>query len=152
MDPFDPFHIGKMFLNYMNDGMDGELLRLHCESQTQEESASSSRPIRQRRNIERNCEEGHEWLFNDYFSEAPMYTNEQFRGRYQMHKHAFLHILEALVHHDGYFQLKVDAPGRSDNVDDYLRIDETTTLKCADKFTKGVINVFGSQYLRKANH
>jgi hypothetical protein len=37
------------------------------------------------------------------------------------------------------------------SVDDYLRIGETTTLKCVDKFTRGVINIFGAQYLRKPN-
>jgi hypothetical protein len=37
----------------------------------------------------------------------------------------------------------------ANNVDDYLRIGETTTLKCVDTFTRGVINLFGLQYLRK---
>ncbi|XP_058727017.1 uncharacterized protein LOC131598434 [Vicia villosa] len=36
-----------------------------------------------------------------------------------------------------------------DRVGDYLRIGETTTLKCVDKFTRGVISLFGPQYLRK---
>ncbi|XP_058775220.1 uncharacterized protein LOC131649476 [Vicia villosa] len=38
-----------------------------------------------------------------------------------------------------------------DSVDDYLRICETTTLKCVDKFTRGVISIFGAQYLRRPN-
>jgi hypothetical protein len=88
--------------------------------------------------------------------------------RYRMHKHVFLRIVEALGQHDEYFQLRIDATGRSDlsplqkciavirmlaygtsadSVDDYLRIGETTTLKCVDKFTRGVINLFGPQYL-----
>jgi hypothetical protein len=37
----------------------------------------------------------------------------------------------------------------ANNADDYLRIGETTTLKCVDTFTRGVINLFGLQYLRK---
>jgi len=133
--------------------LDEELLRL-----AQEEFASLSRPRRQRRNIERNREEGHERLFNEYFSETPVYTDEKFRRRYRMHKHVFLHIIEALGQYDEYFQLRVDATGRSgisplqkctvvirmlaygtstDSVDDYLRIGETTTPKCVNKFTRG---------------
>lgn len=62
-----------------------------------------------------------------------------------MHKHMFLHIVEALCQHDEYFQMKVDETGRSsisplqkhivfylyvgitsiDNMDSYLRISET---------------------------
>jgi len=34
-----------------------------------------------------------------------------------------------------------------DSVDDYLIFGETTTLKCIDKFTMGVINIFEAQYL-----
>ena len=92
-------------MDYMNDDMDEELARLYFEILTQEEFASSSRPRRQRRNIERNIEEIHESLFNNYFLEVLVYTNEQFRRRYRMHKHVFLHILEALGHHYEYFQL-----------------------------------------------
>ncbi|CAJ2672776.1 unnamed protein product [Trifolium pratense] len=159
-----------MFMDYMNDDIDEELVRLYFEIQAQEGVASSSRPRRQRMNIERNREEGHNRLFNDYFSEAPVYTYEQFRRRYRMHKHVFLHIVEALGQHDEYFRMTVDATGRSslsplqkctavirmlayggsaDSVDDYLRIGETTTLKCVDKFTRGVISIFGAQYLRR---
>ncbi|XP_058775982.1 uncharacterized protein LOC131650285 [Vicia villosa] len=105
MDPSNPSHIAKMFMDYMNDGMDEELVRLYFKSEAQKEGASSSRPRRRRRNIERNREEGHEHLFNDYFSKAPVYTDEQFRRRYRMHKHVFLRIVEALGEHDEYFWL-----------------------------------------------
>jgi hypothetical protein len=168
MDPSNPSHIAKMFMDYMNDDMDEELVRLYFESNLQEDFASSSRPRHQRRNIERNREDGHKRLFNDYFSEALVYTDEQFRRRYRMRKHVFLHIVEALSQHDEYFQPRVDATSRSsisplqkcidvirmlaygtiaDNVDEYLRIGETTPLKCVDKFAKGVISVFRPQYL-----
>jgi hypothetical protein len=69
-----------MFMDFMNDGMDEELVRLYFEEvHSQEEIGRSSRPRRRRRNIERQREEGHERLFNDYFSETPVYTDEQFR-------------------------------------------------------------------------
>ncbi|CAK8544626.1 unnamed protein product [Lathyrus sativus] len=92
----DPSHIAKMFMDYMNDDMDEELVRFFME----EEASSSIRPTCQRRNIERNREEGHDRLFKDYFLETPIYTNEQFRKRYRMHKHVFIRIVEALGLHD----------------------------------------------------
>ncbi|CAK8579378.1 unnamed protein product [Lathyrus sativus] len=165
MDPSNPSHITKMFMDYMNDDMDEERVRLYME----EEASSSRRPRRQRRNIESNRKEGHDRLFKDDFSETSIYTNEQFRRRYQMHKHVFLRIVEALGQHDEYFRMMVDVTGRAslsplqkcivvsivvtsmltygtsaDSVDDYLIIGETTTLKCVDKFTRGVINIFGA--------
>ncbi|CAK8532769.1 unnamed protein product [Lathyrus sativus] len=109
MNPSNPFHIAKMFMDYMNDDMDEELVRLYME----EEASSSRRPRRQRRNIESNHEEGHDRLFKDYFSETLVYTNEQFRRRYRMHKHVFLRIVEALGQHDEYFRMMVDATGRA---------------------------------------
>ncbi|CAK8570916.1 unnamed protein product [Lathyrus sativus] len=88
-----------------------------------------------------------------------------------MHKHVFLRIVEALGQHDEYFQMMVDVIGRTssplqkcivvirmlayrtfaNSVDDYLRIGETTTLKCVDKFTRWVISIFGAQHLRRPN-
>ncbi|CAL5185410.1 unnamed protein product [Lathyrus oleraceus] len=98
MDPSNPSHIAKMFMDYMNDNMDEEIVRLFME----EEASSSRRPRRQRRDIERNCEEGHDRLFKDYFSKTPKCT----------------------------VVIRILAYGTStDNVDDYLRISETTTLK-----------------------
>ncbi|CAK8543882.1 unnamed protein product [Lathyrus sativus] len=99
MDPSNPSHLAKMFMDYMNDDVDEELVRLFME----EEASSSRKPKRQRRNIKRNREEGHERLFKDYFLETPVYTNEQFRRRYRMHKHVFLRIVEALGQHGEYF-------------------------------------------------
>jgi len=96
MDPSNPSHIAKMFMDYMNDDIDEEFVRLYFESNLQGYFASSSRPRLQRRNIERNHKNGHKQLFNDYFSEAPVYTDEQFRQRYRMHKPVLLHIVEAL--------------------------------------------------------
>lgn len=85
--------------------------------------------------------------------------NDQFCQSNQRHKHVFLLIVEALCQYDEYFRIWVDATGRSslsplqkcrmlanetsaDSVDDSLRICETTTLKCVDKFTRDVTSVF----------
>ncbi|CAK8570685.1 unnamed protein product [Lathyrus sativus] len=109
MNPSNPSHIVIMFVDYMHDDMDEELVRLFMK----EEASSSKRPRRQRRNIERNREEGHDRLFNDYFSETPVYMNEQFQRRYQMQKHVILCTVEALGQHDEYFRMMVDASDRS---------------------------------------
>ncbi|XP_057760907.1 uncharacterized protein LOC130981326 [Arachis stenosperma] len=39
----------------------------------------------------------------------------------------------------------------ADAVDDYVRIGESTTIECLEKFVKGVILVFEDEYLRKPN-
>lgn len=44
MNIFNPSHIEKMFIDYMNDDMDEELMRLFFESKKQEEASSSKRP------------------------------------------------------------------------------------------------------------
>ena len=40
----------------------------------------------------------------------------------------------------------------TDSVDDYVRIGETTTLLCLEKFVKCVYDVFGAEYLRRPNN
>ncbi|XP_020997241.1 uncharacterized protein LOC110280507 [Arachis duranensis] len=39
----------------------------------------------------------------------------------------------------------------ADAVDDYVRIAESTTIECLEKFVEGVISVFEDEYLRKPN-
>ncbi|CAJ2673517.1 unnamed protein product [Trifolium pratense] len=81
------------------------------ELQNELQSGSSSRP-KKRTTIDRGREEGHNRLFNDYFSENPVYTDVQFRRRFRMHRHVFLRIVDALGNHDEYFQMRVDATGK----------------------------------------
>ena len=152
------------------DTIDIEIAKFLIENQQQ--IGSSSKRKNTRRRIERNREEGHVRLFNDYFSDNPVYTDAQFRRRFRMHKHVFLHIVESLGAYDEYFQLRPDATGRlglsplqkctaaiqilaygspTDNVDDYVRIVECTALECLDRFVRGVNAVFGDCYLRKLN-
>ncbi|CAK8573544.1 unnamed protein product [Lathyrus sativus] len=79
--------------------------------QNESRSGSSSRPKRIT-TVDLGREEGHNRLFNDYFSENLGYTDVQFRRRFRMHKHVFLRIVDALGNHDEYFQMKVDATGK----------------------------------------
>ena len=87
-----------------------------------------------------------------------------------MRKHVFLRIMEAVSNNDPWFTTNIDATGRkglsalqkctaalrmlaygvaADQVDEYLRISESTARKALTHFTKGIINQFGQHYLRK---
>jgi hypothetical protein len=59
-----------------------------------------------RRYINRDHEDDHNRLFAKYFSDSPLYTNEQFRRRFRMRKHLFLRIVEALGDWSPYFRLR----------------------------------------------
>ncbi|XP_057426112.1 uncharacterized protein LOC130719506 [Lotus japonicus] len=83
--------------------------------------ANTVRPKRTRKVIERDREAGNERLWNDYFSENPVYTEELFRRRFRMRKHVFLRIVGALGSHDPYFLMSVDAVGRQVFGGTYLR-------------------------------
>ncbi|XP_057440354.1 uncharacterized protein LOC130732290 [Lotus japonicus] len=134
--------------------------------------ANTVRPKRTRKVIERDREAGNERLWNDYFSENPVYTEELFRQRFRMRKHVFLRIVGALGSHDPYFLMSVDAVGRqglsplqkctaairmlaygspADSVDEYVRIGESTAIECLKNFVEGVCAVFGETYLRRPN-
>ncbi|KAI5409306.1 hypothetical protein KIW84_054930 [Lathyrus oleraceus] len=151
---------------FMDDSDEEEQL------QNERRSGSSSRPKR-RTTVDRGREERHNRLFNDYFSENPVYTDVQFRRRFRMHRHVFLRIVDALGNHDEYFQMRVDATGKmglsplqkctsairmlaygspADLVDEYVRIGESTSIECLERFVKGVNVVFGAEYLRKPNN
>jgi hypothetical protein len=90
-----------------------------------------------------------------------------------MHRHVFLQFVTTLAHHDEYFQTRVDATGKmglsllqkytavirmlayeppADIVDKYVRIRESTTVECLDRFVRDVNEVFGAEYLRRPNN
>ncbi|XP_058783356.1 uncharacterized protein LOC131658036 [Vicia villosa] len=174
MDSNNSNNLNKLFWEVIEeeliDNTDEELLLSMLEKERQ--SRSSSR--RKRRSvIDRNHEEWHIRLFNDYFSENPVYTDAQFRRRFRMHRHLFLRIVEALGNHDEYFQMRVDATGKmglsplqmctsairmlaygssADIVDEYVRIGESTAIECLERFVRDVNEVFGAEYLRRPNN
>lgn len=134
-------------------------------------SSSNICKVRKKREYtERDREEGHYRIWNDYFSSNPVYSDEQFRRRFRMRRDLFLRIQRALEQRYSYFQQRVDATGRNslspiqkctaairmlaygvagDAVDDYVRISSVTALECLKKFCKGVIEIFEPQYLRR---
>ncbi|XP_021773292.1 putative nuclease HARBI1 [Chenopodium quinoa] len=134
---------------------------------TQQRRRKSTEPRKDRRR-----EEGHARLYNDYFAEVPVYPSSLFRRRFRMRKHVFERLLNAVTQHDPWFQQRRDAAGRlglsplqkctaavrqlaygcaSDACDEYVRISEATSRLALQKFTEGVINLFGDQYLRRPN-
>uniref|UniRef100_A0A0D3DC36 DDE Tnp4 domain-containing protein n=1 Tax=Brassica oleracea var. oleracea TaxID=109376 RepID=A0A0D3DC36_BRAOL len=120
--------------------------------------------------IERHREEGHIRLWNDYFSETPTYPENIFRQRFRKNKRLFMHIVYRLSNEVHYFREKTDALRRNsftplqkctaairilvygsaaDTVDEYLRLDETTTRLCVEYFVEDIIYLFGDEYLRR---
>ncbi|XP_024010245.1 putative nuclease HARBI1 [Eutrema salsugineum] len=120
--------------------------------------------------IERNREEGHMRLWNDYFREDPVYPPYLFRRRFRMNKHLFLRIVDTLSTQVPFFQQRRDSTGRSglsplqkctaairmmaygsaaDAVDEYLRLGESTAISCLENFVEGIIYLFGDEYLRR---
>ncbi|XP_056841598.1 uncharacterized protein LOC130494819 [Raphanus sativus] len=125
---------------------------------------------RRRAYIERNREDGHNRLWNDYFSAEPTYPPEYFRRRFRMNRSLFTRIVNRFSNEVPYFQHRRDAVGRfgltplqkctaairmlaygcaGDMVDEYLRMGESTALLCLEKFTQGIIDLYGDKYLRK---
>ncbi|KAL1370522.1 hypothetical protein AAHE18_01G066500 [Arachis hypogaea] len=141
------------------------------EDSEEEDIDRSPIPI-PRRWINIDREAGHDRLFQDYFADEPVYNADIFRRRFRMRRDVFLRIVDALSNFYPYFQQRVDATGRrglsplqkctaaiqmlaygiaADAVDDYVRIGESTTIECLEKFVEGVISVFQDEYLRKPN-
>uniref|UniRef100_A0A0D3BRI1 Nuclease HARBI1 n=1 Tax=Brassica oleracea var. oleracea TaxID=109376 RepID=A0A0D3BRI1_BRAOL len=125
---------------------------------------------KQRIFIERHREEGHQMLWDDYFSETPTYTPQLFRRRFRMNKSLFLRIVHRLSTEIPYFKPREDCTGWSsltplqkctvairqlayggaaDSLDEYVRLAETTARKCLHNFTAGIISLFGDEYLRR---
>ncbi|XP_033132428.1 uncharacterized protein LOC103849781 [Brassica rapa] len=125
---------------------------------------------RKRAYVERNREEGHTRLWNDYFSENPTFPPHLFRRRFRMNKDVFMRIVDRLSENYPFFQQRRDVVGRlglsplqkctaalrmlaygcaADAVDEYLRLGESTALSCLTNFTEGVIDLFGEEYMRR---
>uniref|UniRef100_A0A0D3CWM1 DDE Tnp4 domain-containing protein n=1 Tax=Brassica oleracea var. oleracea TaxID=109376 RepID=A0A0D3CWM1_BRAOL len=121
---------------------------------------------RRRAYIERNREEGHNRLWNDYFSEEPTYPPHYFRRCFLMNRSLFTGIVNCFSIEVPYFQHRRDAVGRfelsplqkctaaicmlaygcaGDMVDRYLRMGETTALLCLEKITEGIIDLYGEE-------
>ena len=120
--------------------------------------------------IERDREQGHIHLWNDYFHENPTYPPVMFRRRFRRNKPLFLRIVDRLTTEVPYFQQRRNAHGRyglsplqkctaairmlaygqsGDTYDEYLRLGESTALLCLEHCTNGIVQLFGDEYLRR---
>lgn len=123
-------------------------------------------------NVDRDRISSHRRLMGDYFNENATYDCHTFRRRFRMRRSLFLRIVDAVASHDPYFTQRRDAlgmPGLSsiqkvtaavrqmaygtsaDQVDEYVRIAESTAMECLKKFCHAVCQVFQETYLRSPN-
>jgi len=123
-----------------------------------------------RKSIRRDHGGAHERLVEDYFATEPLYPESMFRTRFRMNRRLFLRIVDALGQWSPYFTYRADCAGRiglsplqkctaamrmlaygspADALDEYLKIGKSTALVCLDKFARGVIEVFGGEYMRR---
>lgn len=107
--------------------------------------------------INRDRETADRRLYNDYFSDSPVYNEAMFKRRYRMSHCLFLRILEGVQAHDNYFVQKRDGLGRiglsphqkifvamrlltygvaADATDEYLKIREFTALQSLQRFVR----------------
>jgi Plant transposon protein len=135
-------------------------------------SSSSRRPKRPRSYIPRDREDAHDRLVRDYFADDCAYPPGYFRRRYRMRRSLFLHIMQTLGARDEYFTDRIDALGRrslspiqkctaalrqlaygsaADSVDEYVKLGKSTALECLEKYCEGIIECFGTEFLRRPN-
>ncbi|XP_021774245.1 uncharacterized protein LOC110738179 [Chenopodium quinoa] len=136
----------------------------------QQQQEDVPRQRKRREVIPRNREATHDQLVVDYFSEQPLYGDDKFRRRFRMRKPLFMKIVNQLSETDRFFQQHPDASMRlgaspiqkctaairmlaygcaADQVDEYLKLRETTARHCITHFVDGVIREFSAEYLRK---
>lgn len=99
-----------------------------------------------------------------------MYNDVQFRRRFHMSRHLFLHIVQTLSDWSPHFGQRSDAFDKvgfsplhkctaaiqmlacgtsADLWDEKLRMTPTTVIECLTKFCKGVMEKFGQKYVRR---
>ena len=173
MDPKHQFYTlwDQIIDEELQDNTDEEVVRLML--QNQHEVYNTTQHRQRRKVVNWNREEGHDWLFNDYFSPNPVYTRTQFQRRFHMQSHVFLWVVEALNNHDEYFQMRVNTMHRKglsllqkcivdlrilayglpvDSVNEYIQIVETTIVECLQRFVSSICAIFGDEYLRRLNN
>ncbi|KAK9072430.1 hypothetical protein SSX86_008864 [Deinandra increscens subsp. villosa] len=141
--------------------------------------AGPSQPRKKRREINREREKGDVGLFRDYFAENPVYHvlhhEGLFRRRYRMTRRLYNRIAadittEGMSVNWRYFTQRRDAAGRlglstnqkitcalrqlaygasADQCDEYIRIGESTAIKCLHNFCRSIVEIYRDKYLRR---
>ncbi|XP_052622607.1 uncharacterized protein LOC111898989 [Lactuca sativa] len=122
--------------------------------------------------LNRDREERHRRLVNDYFAENCVYQPNDFKRRFRLRKNVFERIVNAMEARYEFFQLRYDARGKRgftglqkyvaaiklmamgespDSVDDYMRMSERTARESLYLLARSVVETFGDQYLRKTS-
>ena len=126
-----------------------------------------------RRNFNRSAHvNGHNLIYDDYFSPNPTYPNDYFRRRFRMNKSLFKYVMEKVESNNSYFTQSSNAAGKMghsslqkmtaairllaygvspDSEDNYVRMGATTQAKCLKEFCETIVAVFSEEYLRKPN-
>ncbi|XP_055586729.1 uncharacterized protein LOC129739346 [Uranotaenia lowii] len=123
-------------------------------------------------NIDRLAQQGSLRLIADYFSEQPLYSEEQFRRRFRMRRSLFIRIVNDVEAKNEYFTQKPNAAGKlgltalqkctaairqlaygmpSDAIDEYVRIAESTARQSMMEFCQTILDLYADQYLRSPN-
>ncbi|KAH9108181.1 hypothetical protein AeMF1_016608, partial [Aphanomyces euteiches] len=123
-----------------------------------------------RRTVQRDREHAHIRLFNDYFSESPVYDGNRFRRRFRMSRSLFNRVMEGVILQDEFFTQRSDAAGRiglsplqkcvaalrmlcyglaANAVDEYIKIGESTAMESFKRFNAAIIDHFGLHYERE---
>ncbi|CAL1390062.1 unnamed protein product [Linum trigynum] len=144
-------------------------LRLSLIGRRLAEGASSRRQTTSRRHIDRERVECNRRLMRDYFDPNPVYNARIFRRRYRMQPRLFHRIMGDIVRFDPSFALRRDSFGQlslspeqkltgamrmlaygspADQLDEYVRMGESTLMEVFRKFCNNIINMYGATYLR----
>ena len=124
-------------------------------------------------NIYRGREAAYQQLVNDYFSGGnSTYPESKFRRRFRMRRELFERIVERLGTDDDYFKQRQDALGNlgattlqkvtaavrllayggsADQLDEWIRLSESTIQECLKRFVSAILRLFGEEYLRAPN-
>jgi len=97
--------VDNFFSDFMNDPVETQI-------EAQERGMSTQYRRFCRRHIERDRGAARDRLMSDYFIENPVYNDFQFRRRYRMKRHLFLHIVQTLSSWSPYFCQRSDAFGK----------------------------------------
>ncbi|KAL6899410.1 hypothetical protein ACP4OV_006068 [Aristida adscensionis] len=118
--------------------LDSFARRLTMKIKAKISGRASKRQYGPRKTICRDHVGAHQHLVEDYFAEEPLYP-ENCSGRVGLSP---LQKCTAAMR-----MLAYGTP--ADALDEYLKIGKSTALECLDKFARGVIEVFGGEYLRR---
>ncbi|KAK9994233.1 hypothetical protein SO802_023936 [Lithocarpus litseifolius] len=122
-----------MLLNDSNSDDDLEIIVLLAleEERLERERVLKSHcgSIPGRRFIQRDHEQGHQRLFQDYFAESPVYPLNKMITALRMLAYAVA----------------------ADFTDEYVRIGEITAIESLKKFVKVIVDIYSTEYLRSLN-